>query len=247
MMGERNKTFMEKQPYIWAYGFFISLVSPIASLYQLKRLNPQLKLTRAQMFRLPYSILPVQTILKTSQINVSTPIKESFNPWLAFGLIGVLQGGVYGQANIYFSKKLKIGKVYSYKGLFRGTPFAALRDMISQGLPFMMTEEFCSKVLDPIWITKKESSGTLQHEIKHWISITSLSVVSTFLSQGLHNCQIIMQSNQKLSYLGTIQQAFGENGVNIFWRGVEARLGLLLFVNILNEFLIKPAWGKVKI
>jgi hypothetical protein len=84
------------------------------------------------------TIFPHQTMLKAAQMNASTPVKEHLNPWAAFAVVGILQDGVYGQANVHFSKVLGIGsKTASLAGVFRGSGFSACRDMLSQGLPFM--------------------------------------------------------------------------------------------------------------
>jgi hypothetical protein len=45
---------------------------------------------------------------------------------------GILQGGIYGNCNIFFARQLGISKTADYKGLFRGALFAPPRDMISQ-------------------------------------------------------------------------------------------------------------------
>ena len=75
-----------------------------------------------------------QTVLKAIQINISTPVRKSINPWAAFWVFGVLQGGVYGQANIYFSQSLNLVKKANYAKLFRGFMFGGLRDVVSQVL-----------------------------------------------------------------------------------------------------------------
>ena len=69
-------------------------------MYQLVKLNPQASISPAQGVKLALRILPHQTALKLAQMNVSTPVKDSLNPWAAFAVVGVLQGAVYGQANI---------------------------------------------------------------------------------------------------------------------------------------------------
>ncbi len=69
------------------------------------------------MFRLSAIVFPVQTFLKSIQMNISTPVKEYLNPWMAFAVVGILQGGVYGQCNMYFSKTLGIGKTWHRKDI----------------------------------------------------------------------------------------------------------------------------------
>jgi len=233
---------MEMQPYLLGYGFTISLFSPSASLYQLCKLNPQVKLSAKGMGSLAFRILPHQTILKTLQMNASTPVKEYLNPWAAFGFVGILQGGVYGQANIFFAKQLQFPKSISYKGMFRGVAFAGSRDVLSQGIPFMLSQEVKQTIFDPIWKTEHESASS---KIKTWISIIGTSIFATYVSQGAHNCQIIMQPNQNLSYAEAVQHAWRYNGVSLLYKGAEARVGLLIIVNILNELLLKPAWSEL--
>ena len=47
------------------------------------------------MVKLSAAIFIPQTILKALQVNASTPVKEYCNTWVAFGIIGVLQGNYY--------------------------------------------------------------------------------------------------------------------------------------------------------
>lgn len=239
----RSRTLLEIQPYLLAYGFGISLFSPTASLYQLLKLNPSVVMTPSSMVKTSMRILPHQTLLKMAQMTVSTPVKEHLNPWAAFAVVGVLQGGVYGQSTVFFSQHLGIGTKASYKGMFRGVAFAGARDMVSQGAPFVFSPYVREHLLDPIYPTDDPSSVAAQ--AKQWISVLGCSVAATFASQGLHNCQLTMQSNQNLSYAGAISKAWGENGIKLLYRGGEARVGLLLIVNIFNELIIKPAWEKV--
>jgi hypothetical protein len=128
----RPRTFIELQPYMFTYGGFISTVSPLASLYQLIRLNSQVQITMGRMLYMSGIVFVPQTVLKAIQMNISTPVRKSINPWAAFWVIGVLQGGVYGQANIYFSKTLGLVKKANYANLFRGFLFGGFRDVVSQ-------------------------------------------------------------------------------------------------------------------
>eukprot|EP00516_Mucochytrium_quahogii_P001046 CAMPEP_0203752878 /NCGR_PEP_ID=MMETSP0098-20131031/6741_1 /ASSEMBLY_ACC=CAM_ASM_000208 /TAXON_ID=96639 /ORGANISM=" , Strain NY0313808BC1" /LENGTH=252 /DNA_ID=CAMNT_0050643245 /DNA_START=30 /DNA_END=788 /DNA_ORIENTATION=- len=237
----RPKTLIEMQPYFWTYGFCISLFSPTASVYQLAKLNPQVNVTGKEMLKLSARILPHQTFLKAAQMTASTPVKEALNPWAAFAVVGVLQGGVYGQSNIHFSSALKIGKDLSYKGMFRGAAFAGGRDMISQGVPFVLSGHFRKYVVDQVYPSNEGPADG----IKHWCALLSTSIFATFASQGLHNCQITMQAQHDLTYASTIRKVWSENGIKFLWRGGEARVGLLLIVNVLNELLLKPAWEMV--
>lgn len=236
----RARTFAEKQPYLATYGLTISMFSPMASLYQLTRLYPQAALRTPEMLRLSARILPHQTLLKLAQMNLSTPVKEHLNPWAAFAVVGALQGGVYGQANIFFANQLKLSSGASYRGMFRGVGFAGGRDMISLGLPFSCSPWVRANLLDPLLPSAPDQA-------KHWASVLGCSVAATYMSQGLHNCQITMQADQGLSYAGVLRRAVSEIGLPILYRGAEARVGLLLVVNVLNELLLKKAWEQVPV
>ena len=74
---------------------------------------------------------------------------------IAFGVVGILQGGVYGHSNIFFAKQLKIGTKVTYAGLLRGWGFAACRDMLSQGIPYMFAGTVEATVMDPLYDTSK--------------------------------------------------------------------------------------------
>jgi hypothetical protein len=242
----RKRTFLEMQPYIVSYGALISLVSPLATIYQLGKLNPQIPLPLGRMITLSAAIFPIQTLMKTIQMDISTPIKEALNPWFAFAAVGILQGGVYGQANIYYSKKLGLNKEVNIKGLFRGAGFAAGRDTLSQGVPFMcsvLTRKYIFDKISPVDAT----SGPTALFINKWAPVLSTSIFATYLSQGFMNCQITMQTNPDLNHLSTLKTAWERNGIRLFYRGAEARVGLLLVVNILNELILKPAWEGIEV
>jgi len=239
----RSRTFTEMQPYMFAYGGAISVFSPVATAYQLCKLY-NIQPSMGRLARLSAPVFLPQTLLKAAQMNASSPVKEYMNPWAAFATVGVLQGAVYGQANVYFSNALKLGKVASLSGVFRGSAFAAIRDTISQGVPFMCSGTVREKLLDPLWETEE---GTTAHSAKAWASLISASVVATYMSQGLHNLQISMQADQSLGYSQTIKSVIKQHGIRTFYKGAEARVGLLLIVNVLNELLLKPAWSPVPV
>jgi hypothetical protein len=179
-------------------------------------------------------------------MNISTPVKEYLNPWMAFAVVGILQGGVYGQCNMYFSKTLGIGKTFNIKGMFRGVAFAGCRDMISQGVPFMFSAYTRQYVFDNLFPTTSDSSNWLV-QFKYWGSVLTTSMIATVASQGVHNCQITIQADQSLTYKTTLEKIWSQHGFRMFYKGAEARIGLLLVVNILNELLLKPAWAGVDI
>ena len=84
----RKRNLYELQPYLFAYSAVISAVSPVATLYQLLRINPELRVPVTRMASLSACIFPIQTILKAAQMNVMSPIKENFNVWAGFGVMG---------------------------------------------------------------------------------------------------------------------------------------------------------------
>lgn len=55
-----------------------------------------------------------------------------------------------------------------------------------------------------------------------------------------------MQANPTLGYVATVKDLFSRNGIAALYRGAEARVGLLLVANTLNELVLKPAWAEVE-
>ena len=96
-------------------------------------------------------------------------------------------------------------------------------------------------MLDPLYDTSDNPNGVAA-SVKQWTSVLGTSVFATYASQGMHNCQIVMQTDKAVSHMGALQKAVKQNGVSLLWRGAEARVGLLLVVNVLNELLLKKAW-----
>lgn len=249
----RPRTFSEQQPYILGYGGAISLVAPFATAYQLCRLY-HVTATPLHLLKLSASIIPQQTLLKTAQMNLTTPVKEHLHPIAAFAVVGILQGGIYGHANLFFSRRLLqlSTATVSIVGMFRGSGFAAGRDMISQGLPFVGSDIVRCHILDrllPCAIdTQSQPLNNSCDSVKQWTAVLATSFIATYLSQGLHNCQIAMQANPNLlSHTQAVQNVWQQHGCKLFYKGAEARVGLLLLVNALNELLLKPAWAPVPI
>lgn len=245
----RPRTLAEKQPFLLSYAAGISIFSPSATAWQLCRVYSK-AVPVSQLARMSMAIFPHQTALKLLQMNAATPVKEHLNPWAAFFVVGVLQGGVYGQCNVHFAKKLELSSTASLKGMFRGAGFAGFRDAMSQGMPFALSRATEEVVFDPLWRSAFgpdacAGDGGGGGGVKRAAAVMSTSVVATYLSQGLHNCQIKMQADQSLSYSQTIRALSAEHGASIMWKGGSARVGLLLIVNGLNEILIKPAWDPV--
>jgi hypothetical protein len=253
----RPKTFLEKQPYILSYGTALSLVAPSLTGYQLTRLY-KIHKPPSQIFRLALGIMPTQAVLISCQLNASTAIKDMLNPWAAFFVVGVLQGAIYGYSNVHFSKIWGLGTAAASAPtlaakiavVFRGSGFAGVRDTISQGTPFMFSGAVHKNVLDVLVPTTNPSEtdepATLDL-VKHWTALFSTSICATYLSQGLHNCQTMMQTNSSVNYFSAMKKVWADHGIACMYRGAEARVGLLLIINILNELLLKPAWAPVRV
>ena len=178
------------------------------------------------------------------QMNAATPVKEYASPWLAFGLVGVLQGGVYGQCTVHYSRSLNLAKQVSLAGLFRGSIFAGMRDTISQGVPFMCSKAVQTRLVDPLLSmtplpNTESSTGEAMRKVT---AVCSTSVAATFASQFFHNAQIKMQADHSLDYPRAVSTIWREHGVKVLWMGGSARVALLLLVNGLNDVLLKRAW-----
>ena len=241
----RPRTVAEKQPYLLGYSAAISVFSPLATALQLCKVYSK-SVPMPHLAALSARIFPHQTALKLAQMNAATPVKEYCNPWAAFFVVGVLQGGVYGQSNVHFATKLNFSSTASLKGMFRGSAFAGCRDSLSQGVPFAFSRTVEAVVFDPVWTAaSKDVSCNSDGGVKRAASVFTTSIAATFMSQGLHNCQIRMQAEQSLSYVGVLRKLHAEHGLAFLYKGGSARIGLLLIVNGLNEVLLKPAWELV--
>lgn len=234
--------FAKKQILMAGYGLSLSLFSPLANLRMLKAVYPSIKAQLHESpglaYRLCASIYGQQVLLRIGQVNLSSPVKEHLSPWLAFGVMGVLQGGVYGHANVHFARKLGIDRTLTMGMIFRGSWFAFTRDMISQGIPFMFSETVREKVLDGV----VPATDAVSSNVKHWGALIGTSVVATYMSHGLHNCQTAMQTNHEMTSVGAFRSMVQKHGVSFLWKGAEARVGLLLVTNIFNEIFLKPVW-----
>lgn len=208
----RSRTLYEKQPYLLGYSAAISVFSPCATAWQLCKIyNKSVPLPR--LAGLAAQIFPHQTALKLMQMNAATPVKEYCNPWAAFFVVGVLQGGVYGQSNVHFANKLQLSTKASLKGMFRGSAFAGCRDSLSQGIPFALSRTVEATVFDPVWrsVFAAEEDDSSVSGAKRAASVMFTSIAATFMSQGLHNGQIKMQAEQSLSYVGVVQTLYAEH------------------------------------
>lgn len=219
------------------YSAAITCFSPTSNLYQLTGLYKKPFLTNLHLVP---RIFPQQMLLRYSQLHISGFFKEHFSPLTAFGIIGVLQGGIYGHANLYYSQELGIQKkplkfnYGSFYNNFRGSLFGGPRDIISQGIPFMFSSKLEDHLKESFTVLANYPTGT------KWGSLLSVSVFSTYLSHPLHNCQILRQTESGLSSLETIKKIIFSRHL---FRGAESRVFLLFITNVFNEIFIKPVWS----
>ena len=235
---KREKCFL-------SHSISMTFFSPLSSLYQITQLyNLNQKQGLVKLHRSPFvqnikyipRIFPQQVLLRYGQLHLSTFCKqqEQIPSIIAFGIIGILQGAVYGHSNLYFSKKLGVLnndiKITKY---FRGPVFAASRDIISQGLPYVMTEKvsnylFKEKAIDPIY---------------HYGTLFGLSTISTFLSHPLHCFQIFAQNETGKSHYQVAKQVIKLHSWSLFYKGIEARIVLLGLTNFFNDIFLKDVWS----
>ena len=206
------------------YGITTGFIGAPTSLYQLLKLTPNVKIKPQYFARLSLKAFPIHAALKTAQIAISTPIKEEINPWAAFGIIGALQGGIYGQLNIYFGRALNISSGLTYAMSMRGMGYAMMRDTFSQGFPYIFTPK-----LDNIIDNRP-------------VSIISTSIFSTIISHPFHVLQVTMQTNPQMNYYTSIENCIRVYGSKMLYKGVEARLTLLLSMNIINDTILRKFW-----
>mmetsp|Transcript_27225 Transcript_27225/g.64268 ORF Transcript_27225/g.64268 Transcript_27225/m.64268 type:complete len:326 (-) Transcript_27225:145-1122(-) len=236
----RPLSFLELQPHLLVYSATVSSISPLVWGYQMAKLNPAVKTNIASILMMSLAVVPIQTMLKMFQLNVGTPITQKLNPWAAFAFMGMVQGGVTGQANVFFSRCFGIGNPQLLDA-FRGYPLAGTKEIIAQGLPFAFSDLMEKKLLDPL-LPSKIFSPTF----KSAVALFSTSALGTVISQIGHNMQMTMVSNPALSYSAAAKQLWLSNGAGMFFSGAATRGGLMLLVNVLNECILKRAWQGVE-
>lgn len=218
------------QNYIF-FGSCYGLFSPFISIHHQRLLLNDLKITPESMLRLT-RIMPQQMALKSIQMAISTPIKEKTNTWVGFGVIGVLQGVIYGHANIsirnQFIKEQK--RKLHLLGMFRGSMFAASRDMISQGIPYVYHKKVGYYLLG-------------ENKERQLFSLLFTTTGAAVMSQFFHNCQCNMHVDASLNYEQAVEKTFRQHGLRSFYVGVSNRMFMLYFMNILNEVFLRPVWN----
>ena len=214
-----NDTIETQQYHLLLYSASITSISPIANLYQVCKLYD--KSFWRHIHQVP-RILPTQVALRYFQLNASNHIKEKTNVIIAFGTIGILQGIVYGHANLNLSRGMGIITSVSLRQMFRGPLFASSRDIISQGIPFLLHRHVLPD----------------QKPLYHYTTLGLSSVATTCLSHPLHCSQLIMQNHPELSHHQALTKLWSDYGLKLFHRGVSSRIYLLLFTNLLNDFFL---------
>lgn len=225
-----NINISKKERSIAFYSANITLFSPLSNLYQLCTIHSKPFISNSWRV---IKIYPQQVFLRYLQLHGSMYVKDHISPYLTFGMIGILQGAIYGQASIYLADQLKIVKKVEYKNLFNGMGYAFSRDTISQGIPFLLSDKFKKNIVTPIFPSLSDNSSK-------WLSIGILSIVSTYISHGFHNCQLLMQLHPELNHLSVLKYIKNDRG--LLYRGAESRVALLLITNIFNELYLKEIW-----
>ena len=100
----------------------------------------------------------------------------------------------------------------------RGLVAAASRDMLSQGVPFMVGQTY--------------GLG----------AVVGTAVVSTVASHGLHNWQTVMQIHPDLGYKRALQKLAAMHGWRALYKGSLSRVGIMVITNALNFVLLRHAW-----
>ena len=165
------------------------------------------------------TMFPQQIIMRLCQFHTATYVKEhTSNVWIGFGVMGAFQGVIYGQANVQWARILKISNPSLHAPL-RGNLFSIGRDVISQGIPYHATTSY---------------------------DMVGYTFLSTIASQGLHNFQTLMQVDKNINYRTAISHSLKHHGMSIFWKGFEARLLMILFINSINRLVLNPHWSSTE-
>lgn len=203
---------LEKKQYSLAYCAGLSVITPpmlgvnLSALYKTRQRLPIVKGT--------ISMFPYQFALRAGQLAIATELKDRTHPLIAFSAIGVFQGIIYGHVNQHWANYLPIR---SQPNLMRGIFWAASRDTISQGFPFIAHD----------W---------------GFVPVMGVSLVSILASQSLHNFQTIMQIDKRHSYVSSIWEGWRMHGSKIFYTGYSSRVAMMTLVNILNYVFLSEIW-----
>tara|TARA_R100001163_G_C5067706_1_gene207040 strand:+ start:2027 stop:2740 length:714 start_codon:yes stop_codon:yes gene_type:complete len=208
------------------YGYYVtglSLITPPLIGYNIKKLyNPT---NDIPWIKGSCKMIPKQLILRSGQLLFANQLKESTNnTFIAFAGIGITQGIIYGHCTSNWLKWIKLPFKISPNPL-AGFGYAAMRDIISQGIPFYVGQNINNKL---------DNKYTL-------LAVSGTSLVSTVASQGLHNCQTIMQI-KNVGYKKSAIKCWNRHGFKMLYVGCEARICMMLGVNILNYLFLRDIW-----
>ena len=220
---------LQKEKCLLFHSFSLTFFSPLAGLYQIIKLNnigsPN-KITNKILFknmRYVPNIFPQQVLLRYTQTHIATKCKEYLNPALAFGIIGILQGGIYGHSNLYLSKKMNIINNIKISQYLKGPAFAVSRDIISQGITFQLMHDH-------------------PKNIYYYPTLLAISTGTTILSHPFHCMQILNQTNYKKNQYEIMKYTIKTYKWSLFYRGIESRIVLLFFTNLFNDIFLKNLW-----
>lgn len=222
---------LKNEKYFFYHSSIISCFSPISSLNQITQLYPQYykKNILIQNLKQIPKIYPQQVALRYCQLHLSTLCKDYCSPIFAFGLIGILQGGIYGHTNLFFSKNMNITNNIKINHYFRGPVFASTRDIISQGIPFTFISNFCDSSFE-------------DNKIYYYSCLFGLSITSTFLSHPLHCLQVFCQNNPSKSQFEVAKFMIKKHNFNLFYKGISGRIILIFITNLCNDLFLKKIW-----
>jgi hypothetical protein len=208
------------------YSSVLGTTTPIYNIYQLYKLNKfNCKTMRYPLFNTCLKIYPSQILLRGAQLGAVHKIKnivdDDKSVLVSFGFIGITQSLIYGHANHSFGQTLKLSTSKNWiRTSFRGSVWGCSRDILSQGMPFL--------------ITKKDDQVT---------HILSASLLGTLISHSLHNAQTWMQTHKDATYRSTIVDMCKKYGSSWLWKGVSGRILILGITNILNHYCLKKNWN----
>lgn len=215
------------------HSMFISIFSPITSLYQTCKLFDKPFMLNLKL--VPRIFLP-QIALRYTQTYLSSTCKDVFNPVVAFGIIGILQGGVYGHSNLYFSDKLHISHNIHVRNYFKGPIFAATRDIVSQGIPFYLSPYICGYI--------HKNIDRKLNTLEELLVLSSLSISTTYLSHPFHCLQTFIQNNPNNTQFNIAYEIINKYKWSLFYKGITGRLVLLLAINVSNHIFLRQLWNR---
>lgn len=176
MTGVFESISLDQVKYIGA----LSIMTPPVIYLNLKHFHPlQLPSFRAIITRL----WPTQLILRGLQFQCFQYTRQHTNDWVGFFIMGISQGLIYNHCAQFFTRT---------PFFVRGLPWAGLRDIMSQGIPFSF----------------KHTSG---------LTFGLISVTSTILSQPLHNKSLMKNLNGWGGFQYRLGLMMATNALNYYY------------------------------